>query len=104
MGRPSWLIDVDELKVELLRGAVRLLDVREKEEWERFKLPDAFHIPLSELKKSAKNVFHENDDIVIYCAHGNRSVEAILILRPLGFKKMRSLEGGIETWKQSAKG
>lgn len=91
-----WIITPSELKSEL--GRVKLVDVREHQEFEESRIEGCTLIPLGELEERASEL-SKDDDIVIYCAHGIRSLQAVMALRMLGFKKLRSLEGGIVAWQ-----
>ncbi len=71
-----------------------LLDVRERSEYEDSHIAGCKLIPLGELMQRAREL-NPQDDIVIYCAHGVRSMQALMGLKSLGFTKLRSLEGGI---------
>jgi adenylyltransferase/sulfurtransferase len=93
----ACLITAEELKKSLHR--VTLLDVREVEEHAQSSIPNSKLIPLGELNARAKNELDQNSDIVIYCAHGIRSMHALIALRTLGFQKLRSLVGGIVAWE-----
>ena len=76
-----------------------LLDVREDWEWEKAHLEGAIHIPLAELPAR----FGELDprsEIIVYCHMGDRSIDGCLCLWAQGFRKIRSLTGGIEAWSE----
>ena len=101
MNMPEYLISSEELAREL--GTVTLLDVREPEEFAQSRIEGCKLIPLDELQIRA-NELNPEDNIVIYCAHGVRSLYALRALQMLGFKKLRSLDGGIaafEEWHHS---
>ena len=98
MDRPDWIITPKELVSET--GQVVLVDVREPEEWEEGRLESAIHIPLGELQRRAETELSPASDLVIYCAHGIRSLQAVSILRMLGFDRTRSLDGGIGEWEE----
>lgn len=93
------LITVAELKNCI--GKVTLLDVREPEEYAESRIEGCILIPLGELMSRALKELNPTDDIVVYCALGVRSMHACIGLEQLGFKKVRSLQGGIETWLES---
>ncbi len=77
----------------------RLLDVREQEEHNLVALPDSVLIPLGELGARADEIADwRAEEIVVYCHHGIRSLNAIAQLRHLGFTNLRNLAGGIERW------
>lgn len=95
--KPNWIITAPELKP--LLGKVTLLDVREPEEFAESRIETCVLIPLGELMARAGELDKEAD-IVIYCAHGVRSMQALMGLKSLGFKKLRSLEDGICAWEE----
>lgn len=97
MSIPDWTISVYELRDSL--GKVCLLDVREPEEHEESRLEGCKLIPLGELQSRATAELDPEAEIVIYCAHGMRSMQALMGLRRMGFMKTRSLEGGISAWE-----
>ena len=74
-----------------------LLDVRERWEYDRAKLPDATLIPLAQLKEKVSTLDPEAE-YVVYCHHGGRSASAAQFLRSQGFGKVANLEGGIDAW------
>lgn len=77
-----------------------LLDVRQPEEHALVSLPDSELIPLGELYQRAGDELEEwkDRDVVVYCHHGIRSLNAIGQLNHLGFKKLHNLAGGIDRW------
>ncbi|MEK6580729.1 MAG: rhodanese-like domain-containing protein [Bdellovibrionota bacterium] len=72
--------------------------MREPEEFEECKIEGCILIPLGDLQSRAEQELKKDADIVIYCAHGIRSLQAVMALRMMGFSKLRSLEGGIAAW------
>jgi rhodanese-related sulfurtransferase len=92
-----YTIGSKELKEILAKNpsSIFLLDVREPEEFEESRIEGCKLIPLGELSQRAINELNVNDDIVVYCAHGVRSMHALMGLKQMGFEKVRSLEGGI---------
>ena len=92
-----------ELAVELKStNPPRLLDVREPEESELVTLPGAKLIPLGQLPSRASELEEWRDeDVVVYCHHGMRSLHAIGYLQQLGFVRLRNLTGGIDGWAQT---
>ena len=74
-----------------------LLDVRETWEYEIVHLKDAKQIPLGELLQQA-SLLNPYAEIVVYCHKGMRSLDAAQLLQQLGFKRVKSLVGGIDRW------
>jgi rhodanese-related sulfurtransferase len=82
------------------RDAV-LLDVREPKEFEGGRLPNAVHIPLSQLGSRAGELSKlTSRPVVAYCANGRRSRMAATALTRAGFKEIYCLQGGILAWKK----
>jgi rhodanese-related sulfurtransferase len=78
---------------------VTVVDVREAFEVLTGTLPNALCIPLAELPARWKEL--ENiDEVVCYCATGERSLEAARLLRENGLFNATSLEGGITAWME----
>jgi rhodanese-related sulfurtransferase len=76
-----------------------LLDVRQPEEHQTAALPNSKLIPLGQIVARAKEIESwKDEDVVVYCHHGVRSLMAIGGLRAMGFKKLHNLSGGIDSW------
>jgi rhodanese-related sulfurtransferase len=76
-----------------------LLDVRQPEEHETAVLPNSKLIPLGQLATRAQEIeAWKDEEVVVYCHHGVRSLMAIGGLRMMGFKKLHNLTGGIDAW------
>jgi rhodanese-related sulfurtransferase len=97
--REGWTITAAELQPIL--GQVVLLDVREPEEFHEGRIAGSKLIPLDEISGRAQAELDPEKEIIIYCAHGVRSMHALLGLRQLGFENLRSLEGGISAWEEA---
>lgn len=79
-----------------------LLDVRTKAERSRDSIPGSIHIPLQELgSRSGELTKYRDARIVCYCASGNRSLSAAVMLKKLGYSSA-NLVGGISNWKLAA--
>lgn len=101
MSGPEWIITSQELKqiLEINKDSIRLVDVREPEEYEESRIEGCTLIPLDEISVRGPKELGKQDDIVLYCAHGVRSMHALMALRMMGYEKLRSLEGGICAWQ-----
>jgi rhodanese-related sulfurtransferase len=79
-----------------------LLDVRETKDYEGGRLPNAVHVPISQLGSRGGELAGMMDrPVVTYCARGQRSMLAARALAKLGFKEIYSLRGGINAWRQA---
>ncbi len=83
------------------QGAV-MLDVREPEETELGTVPDAVLVPLALVEQDVQaDIPNTDTPIVVYCAHGIRSLFGAETLLHLGYTDVVSLEGGFETWQHA---
>jgi molybdopterin/thiamine biosynthesis adenylyltransferase/rhodanese-related sulfurtransferase len=95
---PGLEVTPAELQRELAGGRpIVLVDVREVPEWELVRLEGARLAPLSRLPGLA-NALDPAAEIVAYCHHGVRSLQAANFLRSVGLPNVRSLAGGIDRW------
>jgi len=92
-----------ELQAKLARGdGVALLDVREADEVALCTLPRAQHVPMMDLFLGlAAPTAPPDAELVVYCHHGIRSLEAVRFLRQRGFPRALSLRGGIDAWSRT---
>ena len=76
------------------------LDVREAKEMEDGRLPNALHVPLSQLEaRSAELAKHAGKPVIAYDANGSRSRMAGGALAKAGFSEVYHLVGGFRAWK-----
>ena len=74
-----------------------VLDVREAAELEIARLPEALHMPLSELEESISGLDPYGEYVVV-CHHGIRSAQAANCLIDRGVTRVFNLLGGIDAW------
>ncbi len=43
----------------------------------------------------------KDEEVILYCRSGNRSMQACLFLEMTGFKNVKNLTGGMNEWKLS---
>lgn len=86
------------VKARLDRGEkLVLIDVRELWEHQVCKIEGATLIPLGSLAASLQTL-PDVDEVICYCHHGMRSLDAAAWLRFQGIEKAKSMAGGIERW------
>ena len=79
-----------------------LLDVREAKEVEGGKLPNAVHVPLSQLaSRGGELAKFVARPVIAYCERGQRGRAATAVLAKLGFKDVYHLQGGFKAWKDA---
>ncbi|ABF87944.1 rhodanese/MoeB/ThiF domain protein [Myxococcus xanthus DK 1622] len=96
-------VSVDDVKRLLdARASVRLLDVREADEYAGGRLPGALHIPRGYLELRIESQVQRDEELVVYCAGGTRSALAAKTLKELGYERVASLAGGYNRWSDAA--
>lgn len=78
-----------------------VIDVREQSEWDEGHIPGSIHIPRSFLESRIAGVATPDQEVVLSCASGNRSLLAGTTLQAMGYGRVESLAGGFQRWKQS---
>jgi len=87
-----------ELKQRLDRGdKLKIVDVREPNEYQINRIPGSQLIPLGDVPKRYEEL-NKNDEIVVHCKMGGRSAKAADFLRSVGFTRVLNLKGGILDW------
>ena len=87
-----------EVMARRARGEkILLLDVREHNEWNLFRIPGALHMPLAAVAGRAGEL-DPSAEIVVYCSRGTRSASAAALLRERDFSHVSSLAGGVMAW------
>ena len=80
-----------------------VLDVRENKEYQGGHIPEAIHIPLSQLPGRVSELRKYKDcPVIAYCRSGNRSNSAGGVLKKNGFEKVYNLRGGIVGWEKAS--
>ncbi len=92
-------LSFEEAQRLLIEGAF-LLDVREGFEFASGHIPGAFHLPLGLVKtEAAQSMLPSEIPVLAYCQKGQRSLEAVRLLRTLGYERVYSLSGGLMAWE-----
>ena len=87
-----------EVKSMMERGDKFLfVDVREKWEFETSWIEGAVLVPTREIPSNLAK-FEEADNIVLFCHHGIRSLDAAAWLRSQEIPGAKSMAGGIDRW------
>lgn len=99
--RSISFIPLDALRerVEDRARHVVILDVREKDAFNKSHIRGARHIPRGQLELVADGAFPDPDvQIVVYCELGKISTLAAATLRSMGFPAAVALDGGFRDW------
>ncbi len=84
----------EEIKDLVGSGEYELLDVRNRTEVAKDRIPGSVHVPLNQLVDRYKKL-GKNNKWLIYCAGGYRSMIAASFLLTKGFHFVASVEGGM---------
>jgi len=79
-----------------------IIDVREDEEWRQGHIPNAIHIPLSQLAgRMSELEQYKNGVVITQCRSGKRSSKAANMLKRAGFSQVYNMNGGLVAWLKS---
>ena len=100
-----------DLEEELEQNAqLFLLDIREADEFEMMHIKNSIHVPRGVLEGACCWNYDDtvpalastrDQDVVVICRSGNRSVLAAQSMQQLGFTRVRSLKLGIKGWNDN---
>lgn len=95
-------ITVEELKQKMERGEkINLIDCREPHEYEEANLGGRL-LPLGLIQTMQIDEIEDlrDEEVIVHCRSGKRSMMACLMLDQMGFKHTYNLVGGILEWQQ----
>ena len=75
----------------------KLLDIREPAEYDLVRLPDAILVTDGVVEEILQS-WDRDTEIICYCHHGIRSLNAAAYLAEQGFTNVSSMNGGIDAW------
>ena len=91
-------VDVPGLAEQIRSGEVRVLDVREEDEWDESHVPGSIHIPFHELRNGVPaELENGGKPLAVVCSAGNRSSIAASLLKRAGLDGVEHVaDGGVE--------
>ncbi|MDH5276710.1 MAG: rhodanese-like domain-containing protein, partial [Gammaproteobacteria bacterium] len=98
---PHDTIEIDEVR-HLLQSDEKplLIDVRDRATFQKEHVAGALNIPLEELKDDVAGLPGDRTaPIVTVCSRGNVSLSGLLMLKSLGYRNVRSMNGGTVGWR-----
>ncbi|MBX7098525.1 MAG: molybdopterin-synthase adenylyltransferase MoeB [Myxococcaceae bacterium] len=94
---------VDEVKKLLdAKAPLKLIDVRESDEYAQGRIPGALSIPRGYLELRIEEKAKRDEAVVLYCAGGTRSALAARTLADMGYENVVSMAGGYNRWHDAA--
>ena len=94
-------ITVEQLKARMDAGEkINLIDCREPSEYAEFNIGGKL-IPLGQIQSMQTDEIDDlrNEEVIIHCRSGKRSVTACLFLETLGFTHTVNVLGGVLDWQ-----
>lgn len=93
------IVTQEEATALVARGAVRVLDVRNPDEWSGLgTIPGATLLPVDLVAAAAATLPHDGPPILVCCEHGVRSAMAARLLAAAGVPRVLDLQGGMSQW------
>ena len=95
-------ITVEELKSRMDAGEqLHIIDVREPTEYAEYNIGGKL-MPLGMIQGMQLEDLDDlkNEELIIHCKVGGRSMQACMILEQVGFTNVANVTGGIMAWKQ----
>ena len=83
-------------------SSVRLIDVREDDEWHAGHAAGADHLGKGIIERDIEaQVPDKSTELILYCGGGYRSALAADVLQEMGYTNVVSMTGGWKAWKES---
>jgi molybdopterin/thiamine biosynthesis adenylyltransferase/rhodanese-related sulfurtransferase len=96
-------VTIEDVKKQLdLKQPVKLIDVRETDEYSAGRLPGAISVPRGFLELRIEDKAQHDEPLVVYCAGGVRSAFAARTLLDMGYLNVASMAGGYNRWHDAA--
>ena len=93
-------ISPQDAATKLNSGEAIVVDVRNKDEWDKEHIPGATHISRGTIELDIEEEVPDHNAMVIcHCGGGGRSALAAKNLKRMGYKNVRSMAGGLRAWK-----
>ncbi len=89
-------------RIDTAEDNLIVLDVREKDAFDRGRIPGSLHIPRGQLELRVNDELKDpSQRIVVYCEFGVISTLAAATLKELGFDRSVALDGGFKSWQEA---
>ena len=96
-------VSVEETRTRISADeAVRLIDVREDNEWEAGHAQGAHHMGRGIIERDIEQLVPDKAaELILYCGGGYRSALAADNLQRMGYTNVYSMAGGWKAWKEA---
>ena len=98
---PDLTIDLDSAHELWQNHRPFVIDVRDRNDYRETHIRGAVNIPLHELSEHLSHLPEDRDaPVLTVCQRGNISLDGVLFLTSLGYRKARSITGGTNAWRE----
>ena len=87
----------NELKAKIKLSFGKIIDVRSKEEFDKFHIKGAISVPLEELEDNLDK-FDKKEELNVICNTGNKTKKAGKIFEDNGFEMVSLVLPGMKEW------
>src|ERR1041385_3035276 len=96
-------VSVDETRKRMdANRNVRLIDVREDNEWDAAHAAGAEHLGKGIIERDIETAVPDKDtELILYCGGGYRSALAADVLQKMGYTNVWSMAGGWRAWQDA---
>ena len=81
--------------LELMDKGAIVIDVRSADEYNEGHIKSAINIPVDKIESIT---YDKDQTLIVYCASGVRSSNAVNILADMGYTSLYNLDGGLLNW------
>ncbi len=92
-------IQIHEAKKKLDDKNCVFVDIRDPGSYQQAHIPGAIHLHDGNAQEFLQNT-DKDQDVIVYCYHGNSSMGATGYFLENGFTNVASMMGGFEAWRQ----
>lgn len=86
-------IDVNKINQEVKEGKAHLLDVRSKEEFEQFSIPNSINLSVEDIEYGKAPDVARDSKVYVYCMSGGRAERAANLLKLMNFTNVVNVGG-----------
>ncbi len=94
-------IDIDAARLMIKRESVSIVDIRDEDSYRESHIAGAVSLGNKNMNAFLKETDRERS-LICYCYHGISSQSAAKYFVSQGFKKVYSLIGGFERWREAS--
>ena len=96
-----WVTTLEATQLMNRNDAI-VIDVRDAADYGRGHILGAKSYPLGDLERRAAELEkHKSKPVIVHSGNGNKSGDALALLRRRGFDKLYNLSGGFAAWQQA---